>query len=191
MRLRRRVRFDEAAPPAYGGAMLTFPLLNRIGFVAAAFVVVAIAGHTINAATDVERVAYKAGDLTIETPWTRATPGGAKVAGGYLRITNGGKEPDRLTGGSLTGSGRAEVHEMKTEAGIMRMRPIDGGLVIAPGQTVELAPGGYHMMFMDLTVGLKQGDKIKGTLTFEKAGTVAVEFAVRAIGASGGAKHGH
>lgn len=171
--------------------MLTMPLLNRIGFLVLSLLVIAAATRALDAATNVERVAYKAGDLTIETPWTRATPGGAKVAGGYLRITNGGKEPDRLTGGSLTGSGRAEVHEMKTVDGIMRMRPLDNGLVIAPGQTVELAPGGYHVMFLDLTASLKQGDKIKGTLVFEKAGTVAVEFAVRPIGAMGDAKSGH
>ena len=170
--------------------MLTMPLINRMGFVALTLLVVGAATRALNATTDIERVAYTAGGLTIETPWTRATPGGAKVAGGYVRITNNGKEPDRLIGGSLTGSGRAEVHEMKTEEGVMRMRPLDNGLVIAPGQTVVLAPGGYHMMFLDLAASLKQGDKIKGTLAFEKAGTVEVEFAVRAIGATG-AEHGH
>lgn len=134
---------------------------------------------------------YKAGALTIEAPWSRATPGGAKVAGGYLRVTNSGPEADRLTGGSLAPADRGEIHEMSMDGGIMRMRPLEEGLAIPPGQTVELKPGGLHMMFMGLKSGLKEGEAVKGTLVFEKAGTVAVEFRVRGIGASGGGGSGH
>src|SRR6202140_2929797 len=88
----------------------------------------------------------KAGDLTITQAWSRATPGGAKVAGGYLTIENKGSTSDRLIGGSGDVTGRIEVHEMTTSNGVMTMRALDKGLVIEPGKTVKLAPGGYHLM---------------------------------------------
>lgn len=133
---------------------------------------------------------YSVGALKIEQPWVRATPGGAKVGGGYLTITNTGTEPDRLMGGALTQAGRFEVHEMRTEGGVMQMREVRGGLEIGPGQTVELKPGGYHLMFMELREPFKQGERLKGQLRFEKAGTVEVEFKVEAIGANA-PMHGH
>jgi uncharacterized protein YcnI/copper(I)-binding protein len=126
---------------------------------------------------------YRAGSLRIEQPWARATPTGARVAGGYLRITNEGKTADRLIGGSFPLAGRVEIHEMTMIGGIMRMRPLDPGLDIAPGASVELKPGGYHIMFMDLKDGLKAGQSVTGTLVFEKAGTVEVTFTIAPIGA--------
>ncbi len=124
---------------------------------------------------------YKAGSLKIEKPWTRATPTGARVAGGFMRITNTGKEADRLVGGSSPVAGRFEVHEMRMEGEVMRMRELTNGLVIQPGQTVELKPGSYHVMFMDMKAQLKQGEKVKGTLQFEKAGTVEIEYSVEGM----------
>jgi copper(I)-binding protein len=135
--------------------------------------------------------AYRIGSLVIETPWSRATPGGAKVAAGYMRITNAGAEPDRLVGGTLPQAGRFEVHEMSMQGDVMRMRPLDAGLEIKPGQTVELKPGGYHIMFMDLRQPLKEGQTVKGTLVFEKAGTITVEYAVRGIAARARGEHHH
>jgi copper(I)-binding protein len=133
-----------------------------------------------------------AGDLMIATPWTRATPPGAKVAGGYLTITNDGKVADRLTGGSFDGGGRIEVHEMSMGDGVMKMRPLDGGVEIKPGATVKLEPGGYHLMMMDLARPLAKGDKVKAHLEFEKAGRVDVELDVNAVGASAPAMgHAH
>jgi len=126
--------------------------------------------------------ALMAGKIRIEQPWTRATPGGAKVAGGFLRLTNTGTEVDRLIGGSAEIAGRFEIHEMKTEDGIMKMRQLAQGLEIKPGETVELKPGSYHVMFMDLKQGVKDGDTIKGTLVFEKGGTVNVEFVASPVG---------
>jgi uncharacterized protein YcnI len=124
-----------------------------------------------------------AGALTIEQPWMRATPGGAKVAAGYLRITNGGSEPDRLLAASIPLAGRGEVHEMSREGAVVKMRPLDDGIEIAPGAALELKPGGYHLMFMDLKGGVKEGEAVRGTLTFQKAGTVEVTFRVGGIGA--------
>ena len=125
---------------------------------------------------------YKAGSLVIDHPWTRATPKSATVAGGYVKITNTGSTPDRLTGGSAEVSRKFEVHEMSMEGGVMKMRELKDGLEIPPGATVELKPGSYHIMMMNLSRPLAKGDKVKGSLTFEKAGKVDVEFAVEALG---------
>ena len=138
---------------------------------------------------------YKVGPIAIDHPWTRATPKNAPVAGGYLKITNTGTTPDRLTGGSTEVAKRFEVHEMSMEGGVMKMRELRDGLTIAPGATVELKPGSYHIMMMNLSRPLAKGENVKGTLTFEKAGKVDIEFAVEAIGGSpAGMKtkeHGH
>ena len=134
---------------------------------------------------------YKIGNLVVVSPWTRATPGGAKIAGGYLKITNNGTSADRLTGAATAGADRVEIHEMSMTDGVMKMRPLTDGLTIKPGETVELKPGGFHMMFMDIKQPLKQGDTLKATLTFEKAGKLDVSFGVQAIGAGAGAAPAH
>ena len=106
-------------------------------------------------------------------------------------ITNAGPTPDRLVGGSFPLAAKVEVHEMRMEGDVMRMKPVEGGLEIGPGATVELKPGGYHLMFMDLKEPLKEGETIKGTLVFEKAGSVAVEYAVRGMGGAASSEHKH
>jgi len=133
----------------------------------------------------------KAGDLVITQPWSRATPGGAKIAGGYLTIENKGAAPDRLISGAGDVAGKVEIHEMAMNNGVMTMRPLDKGLVIEPGKTVKLAPGGYHLMLMDLKNSLKQGDKVPLTLEFEKAGKVALSLDVQGVGAQAPAGHDH
>lgn len=140
-------------------------------------------GHAGHAA------AIKAGAIEIGTPWSRATPGGAKVAAGYLALRNTGQAEDRLIGGTTEIAGRIELHEMATVDGTMRMRALDKGLAIAPGASVELKPGGYHLMLVDLKQPLKEGQRFKATLTFEKAGPVPVEFEVRSLGAGSHMAH--
>jgi copper(I)-binding protein len=132
---------------------------------------------------------YTVGSLKIGHPWARATPKGASVGGGYLKITNTGTAADRLVGGSTDIASSFEVHEMKMEGSVMKMRPVAGGLEIKPGQTVELNPSGYHVMFVGLKDQLKQGERFKATLEFAKAGKVAVDFAVEGIGAKSGGDH--
>ena len=134
---------------------------------------------------------YTAGSLTIEQPWSRATPHGASVAAGYLVIANKGPNADRLIAVSVEIAGRAEIHEMKMEQGIAKMRPLERGLEIKPGASAKLEPGGYHLMFKNLKRPLKAGDRFKGTLVFEKAGSVEVEFAVQAMGAMPGHTKSH
>ena len=127
----------------------------------------------------------KAGDLVITQAWSRQTPSGAKVAGGYLTIENKGSSADRLVSGSGDIAGRVEIHEMAMDGSVMTMRPLDKGLVIDPGKTVKLAPGGNHLMLMDLKNPLKQGDRVPVTLQFEKAGKVNVLLDVQGVGAKG------
>jgi periplasmic copper chaperone A len=132
----------------------------------------------------------KAGDLVITQAWSRATPGGAKIGGGYLTIENRGPTADRLVGGSADVAGKVEVHEMSVNNGVMTMRPLDQGLSIEPGKTVKLAPGGYHLMLFDLKSPLKQGDKVPVTLEFEKAGKVKLSLDVQGVGAQSPAAAG-
>jgi uncharacterized protein YcnI/copper(I)-binding protein len=133
--------------------------------------------------------AQRIGSLVIETPWIRETPGGAKVAGGYAKITNNGKSVDRLIGGSLLAAKQVEVHEMAMVDSVMRMRRLEKGLEIKPGESIELKPGSYHLMFFELARPFKAGDTIKGTLVFEHAGEIAVEFKVNPMGARSGGGH--
>ena len=131
---------------------------------------------------------YTVGSLHIVHPWARATPKGASVGGGYMTITNNGTAPDRLIGGSSPIADRFEVHEMSTDdKGVMRMRMLKDGLEIKPGQTVELKPGGYHVMFVGLKAPLKAGERFPMKLKFEKAGEVTVDVTIDAPGAAMGA----
>jgi periplasmic copper chaperone A len=133
----------------------------------------------------------KAGDLVISQPWSRATPNGAKVAGGYFTIENRGTAPDKLVAVSAAIAGKADVHEMAMDNGVMKMRPLDKGLVIQPGQTVKLAPGGYHLMLQDLKGPFKEGEKVPVTLEFEKAGKVAISLDIQSVGAQAPGGDGH
>lgn len=131
---------------------------------------------------------YQVGALKISQPWARATPKGAPVGGGYLTITNTGTSPDRFVGGSVGFAKHVEIHEMKMENDVMKMRMLPDGLTIRPGETLTLKPGGYHIMFTGLKAPLVKGHPVAVTLRFEKAGEVKVDFAVEGIGAmqSGG-----
>jgi len=129
---------------------------------------------------------YTVGSLKIGHPWARATPKGASIGGGYMKITNTGTASDRLIGGSTDISRSFEVHEMTMDSGVMRMRPVAGGLEIKPGQTVTLDPSGYHVMFVGLKDQLKQGDRFKATLQFAQAGKVDVDFIIEGLGAKTG-----
>ncbi|HUL88352.1 MAG TPA: copper chaperone PCu(A)C [Pseudolabrys sp.] len=109
------------------------------------------------------------GGLKISAHWVRATPKGAPVGGGYMTITNTGSASDRLVGGSADVSSRFEIHQMSLDNGVMKMRPVDKGLEIKPGQTVELSPGGYHVMFVGLNKPFEEGQYVKATLGIRKS----------------------
>lgn len=134
---------------------------------------------------------YTVGKLQISQVWTRVTPPASRVAGGFMTITNAGTEPDTLIGGSALVSQKIEVHEMSMDAGIMKMRELKPGLVIRPGATVTLKPGSFHIMFIDLKEPIKQGAPLKGSLVFEKAGKIDIEYTVEPFGTRAPGDGGH
>jgi periplasmic copper chaperone A len=125
---------------------------------------------------------YKLGTLEISQPWTRATPKGAETGAGYLTIKNTGTEPDRLVSATLSDATTAELHQMTMDNGVMKMREVAGGIQIKPGETVTLRPNEYHIMFKGLKEPLVKGQTIVGSLTFERAGSINVEFLVAPVG---------
>lgn len=129
---------------------------------------------------DAQAHEIKVGDLVIGHPWARQSPMGADVAAGFMTITNTGKEEDRLVKATASITSTVQLHEMKMEGDVMKMSEVPGGIVIPPGATVELKPKSLHVMFMDLKAPVKEGETITGTLTFEKAGTVDVDYDVMA-----------
>jgi len=131
---------------------------------------------------------FKAGDITISAPWSRATPKGSPVGAGYLTIHNSGSVPDRLLGGESDAAGEVQVHEMTMDGDVMKMRRLASGLAVPAGATVVLKPSGYHLMLMSLKAPLAKGQTVKITLNFEHAGKVPVEFAVGGIGDIGPAQ---
>lgn len=124
---------------------------------------------------------YKLGALEIDQPYARATPPNAPVSGGYLTIRNTGAEADRLIGGEATFADRVEIHEMKMDGEVMKMRQLADGLEIPAGGEVVLMPGGYHVMFIGIDSQFKDGETRKVTLTFEKAGTIELDFQVQEL----------
>ncbi len=144
----------------------------------AAIAAVALPGHDALASE------FKVGPITIERPWSRATPGGAKVAAGYLTIKNDAATPDRLVSVTAEIAGRAGIHQMIMADGIVKMRELTDGLPIPAEGSVTLEPASYHLMFQDLKKPLTQGETFPATLNFEKAGTVSVTFEVKGLGAT-------
>jgi copper(I)-binding protein len=133
---------------------------------------------------------YDKGALSIIHPHARATPGGATTGAGYVRILNKGDTPDRLLSVSSPVAARVELHQTVRDGSVMRMRPLPGGIAVPERGKVELAPGGYHIMWVGLKQPLKEGQTFDATLRFEKAGEVPVVFLVESA-ARGGAHHDH
>ncbi len=127
---------------------------------------------------------FQVGDIRIVHPWARATPPGARVgAGGYLTVVNKSSIDDQLIEASSSTIAGIEVHATETVGGVSRMRAIPGGLPIPAGGRVSLGPGGTHLMLVEPKKALVQGELVRSTLRFKRAGTVEVEFVVDAIGA--------
>ncbi|NRP86745.1 hypothetical protein GFPCMMHI_02653 [Ensifer adhaerens] len=124
------------------------------------------------------------GNLKIAAAYVRAMVPGAEVGGGYVSIANSGRTDDRLIAASSSRAVKVEVHEMKMDKDVMVMRQLAGGLPLPAGKTVDLKPGSYHLMFMDVIDPFKQGETIRARLTFEKAGSIDVDFPVGSAVAS-------
>jgi periplasmic copper chaperone A len=146
--------------------------------VLAALVAVAALSSPTAAAGD-----YDLGSIHISEPWSRATPKGATSGAGYMTLTNKGATPERVSCVSDDASAQCQIHSMTMEGGVMKMRPVEGGLEIKPGESVSLKPGGNHMMFLSLKHPLDQGQTVKVTLKFDHAGMIDVDYPVLAIGA--------
>lgn len=142
--------------------------------VTAAIIVALISGIAASFAED--------GTVRIDAAWARATPGAAKTGAVYLSIINAGSTPDRLVSITTPAAERAETHTMKTENGVMEMRPL-GPVTIEPGKTVTFAPDGNHIMLIGLKAPLKEGGTLPLTLTFEHAGKRDVTASIARVGA--------
>lgn len=125
------------------------------------------------------------GGISVVAPWLLATPPSAKVAGGFLTITNTGALEDRLIAAATDVAGSVVIHEMKTVNGVMMMSEHHPGVTVKPNATVTLKPFAHHLMLMDLKRQLNAGDKVKVLLSFEKAGALDTEFTVEPIGSNG------
>jgi len=123
---------------------------------------------------------FTQGDLKIVRPWARETARMARAGGAFMTIENTGGAPDRLLKAASPVAARTEVHTVIQDGDVMRMREVPA-LDLAPKSKVELKPGGYHVMLMDLKAPLKAGDRFPLTLTFEKAGTITVDITVEKL----------
>jgi len=128
--------------------------------------------------------------VTVANAWARATPGGATVGAVFLEIRTDEKTSDRLTGIASPAAGKTEIHSSSMEGGVMKMRRLDT-IDLPPGKTVALKPMSDHIMLFDLKQPLKEGETVDLTLTFEKAGDIAVKAGVRGIAATGPNAHQH
>lgn len=124
-------------------------------------------------------------ELEVSGAFIRATPATATTGAGFLTIRNPSKEADKLIAASATVSRKVELHTHVMDGEVMRMRAVDS-IAVPAGGGAELKPGGNHIMFIDLTKPLKEGDKVAVTLKFEKCGEVKLELPVLAAGASSG-----
>ncbi|WIY52987.1 copper chaperone PCu(A)C [Devosia sp. YIM 151766] len=150
------------------------------------------AGHGEAAAHDHAATDHEVhlGDLVISGAFTRATLPNAPVAGGFLTLVNQGGEDDVLVSASADIARETQIHEMAMEGDVMKMRQLADGLIVPGGETVELKPGGFHIMLMGLNGPLVEGEQVPVTLTFAKAGTVTIELSVAGTAAQG-LEHDH
>lgn len=125
---------------------------------------------------DAPKPAYTIGTMAISAPWSRATAKRETAAAQYFTIFNNGKAVDRLIGCTASFGTRCEMQDTITIGENVTMRFLDSGMEIKPGKSLELKPGGYHVMMVGLKTPLKEGDKVRGTLEFEIAGSVDIEY---------------
>ena len=157
----------------------------RIGFIAAAL----LALSPLAAAEAPAHEFHRLGDIVIEQPWSRATP--AKVGAAYMTLRNNGAIADRLVKVASPVAEKGEIHETKVEGGMAMMRPVEGVEIKPRGGSVQLKPGGLHVMLTGLVRPLKEGERIKLSLTFERAGTIDIEARVEKAGAAAPGDHQH
>jgi hypothetical protein len=156
----------------------------RFAVRAAAFLLATLAAAAPAAAHEFHRL----GDIVIEQPWSRATP--TKVGGAYMTLRNNGAVADKLIKVTSPIAESVEIHETKVEDGTAMMRPV-AAIELKRRSSVQLKPGGLHVMLMGLQRPLKEGERIKLALTFERAGTIEIEARVEKAGAMSPGDHRH
>ena len=127
--------------------------------------------------------------LEIDDAWIKETPPNHPMTGGYFKIENDGNTADVLISVSANFAMKSEIHEMKMEGDVMKMRPLENGLVIPADGEVYLKPGGYHLMFMKLNQQMIPMDVHQVTLTFKNSGSITIPMTVHKM--SHGMKHSH
>lgn len=123
------------------------------------------------------------GGVRVQDAWTRAVPAVAPVAGGFLTVLNTANSDDRLLRVESDIAQRVEIHQMRNDGGMMRMRALPEGVVVPARGKLELKPGGYHLMLIKPRRALVEGGHFDATLVFQRAGRVPARFEVRAMGA--------
>lgn len=141
--------------------------------------------------TAVSLASAQPSDIAVSNAWTRAVGAMASTAAGYMTLRNRGSTPDRLVGADTPVARSVEIHAQRMEDGVMRMRPLPGGIPLPPGETVTLGPGGTHLMLVGPTRAYARGERVSLTLRFEHAGEVRVELSVEAAGARQPRHAGH
>jgi len=155
--------------------VVNFPISGLVR--AACIVIAAVSSTAVAKAQD-----YRVGSLRIDHPWATATPQGAKIGAGYLTIINDGSQTDRLIAITSPAAGKVTIHTSVKEGDIVKMRALDKGLEIKPGETVEMKPNGAHVMFENLRAPLLEAGRVQSTLVFEKAGSIEVVFTIEPMG---------
>jgi periplasmic copper chaperone A len=144
------------------------------------YIVAALSSLMLSSAFAMDMAVVEVGPLKISKVFAKAMLPGQPAGAGYLVIENTGGEADRLVSATSDASPDVEIHEMKMEGDVMKMRELPSGLEIPAGAIVELKPGGFHLMFTKVPAPFKEGDKLKVELNFEKAGQVDIELPVTA-----------
>ncbi|HZF46967.1 MAG TPA: copper chaperone PCu(A)C [Sphingomonadaceae bacterium] len=134
---------------------------------------------------------YKAGNLSIEHPWSRETAPCQTSGGGFMTVLNNGAQPDKLLSATSPVAAEVQLHSSSVEGGVMRMRHVEGGIAIPAKGRLELKPGSYHIMFIGLKQPLRKGKQVPVSLKFQRAGKVDVKFAVQSIGSNGPMESDH
>jgi copper(I)-binding protein len=155
--------------------------------------VLAVAALSAVLPTPLAAELYEAGSITVSAAWARETAPAQQAGGGFMTINNAGNRPDRLLSATSDAADKVEIHTVSMDGGVMRMRPVAGGIATPARGKVELRPGSFHVMFLGLKAPLRRGESVPVTLRFARAGTITARLAVLPIGAMGpdGGHHGH
>lgn len=149
-----------------------------------------ILAAAVIAALPASAATYRLGSLEVANPWSR--PAAVKMNGaGFMTLTNRGKAADKLMAVESNVARKIELHRSSMTNGVASMQRQDGGIPAPAGQSVTLAPGGYHIMFIGLNQAFKSGDKIPATLVFQSGTKMKVEFQVGMAAPAAEGAHAH